>query len=193
MKKIFYFKMASLELFDDIPFDILKILVEDELAFRDGNILYAKIKNNEDLEKLKASGITTEVLDELYVSCFNKYMGEIGYIYPSDVYYMKNENGDNYIATAAITTSKSNLPPEYQEGPSYYVYNVCTGQGYRGQGNMNRLLTYAMNKCEPNVPIYLLVDQKNNNAIRSYEALSFTPVDYYYYDGKTFILMANIS
>ena len=105
--------------------------------------------------------------------CFEE---ELGYTTPSIAYAIVEYY--DIIAASIFTKNLTNLPFEYQNPNSVYLYNVCTKKNYRGFHLQERLLLYAfLDLKEKNInTVYLLVHTDNTSAITLYNRLKFIKI-----------------
>jgi hypothetical protein len=83
------------------------------------------------------------------------------------------------MATSSITTYLQHLPSMYRDLKAGYIFNVCAGQKYRGQGYTKSILISQINKfIRSGITAFLLeVDPTNISAYKLYQSLGFYKID----------------
>ena len=123
-------------------------------------------------------------LTNIIQECFHS--TNIGFYGHGSVYVLATDDKyQNIAAIAAITSDSRELPPGHA---GYYIYNVCTGQSYRGLGLMKSLLIAMLNEF-PGATFYLFVEAGNEPAHRLYQTLGWKDVLTQRQRGSTYTLM----
>lgn len=108
--------------------------------------------------------------------CFGKRVGFYG---KSQIYVLMTENKP--VAISIFDTEREpDIPPHLWNPNSYYLYNVCTDENFRGQHLQETLIQTAFDhlKSKSRMPrdVYLFVYADNQPAIRLYERLGFNKI-----------------
>jgi len=111
-------------------------------------------------------------------------------ISPATIMFSSTDpNYHSITSSAAITSSISHLPAEYQINGSYFIFNVCTSINYRGKGLSRSVLIALINevvKPDRVTVIQLEVEPVNVTAYQLYTSLGFVKVGASMAGGKYF-------
>lgn len=132
---------------------------------------------------------TVESLSKSLYDCFHV---QAGIIAPSNLYIITQDaNYIDIVASAAVTSVAARVPAYYRIPGMQYIYNVCVGSEYRGQGLGKSILIALINGLinEGASAFTLEVDPDNLPAYKLYTSLGFFKIDETHEQDKTYDLL----